>query len=239
MVVENQRLVLGADRLPITRLAVLPGRDVTILETWDSLGLRGSGSHDVQVENAFCADAWTCSLADCKGPRHSIQAVPLIDYAGLFVAAVVIGIAFGALQDIASLAVSGKRGAFSSRALADDPVFHDRLGEAHMQLLAARALLYFQARQTESNMAGVALSSTDRLSLRSTCSVVTAQALRATEMAYQSAGSSVLPGDSSLQRRLRDIQTAMLHAWNGRDFAQNLGVELLDVSRKKLAGRLP
>jgi hypothetical protein len=31
----------------------------------------------------------------------------------------------------------------------------------------------------------------------------------------------------------------MLHAWNGRDFAQNLGVELLDVSRKKLAGRLP
>ena len=97
------------------------------------------------------------------------QSVPLMDQAGLLLAAVAVGIATGALNDVAYVAVSGKRPAFSPRRLADDPVFQDRLGEAHMRLRAARALLYSQAKLVEYAMAGAVLPTVDRASLCATC----------------------------------------------------------------------
>jgi indole-3-acetate monooxygenase len=142
-----------------------------------------------------------------------------------------VGIATGALDDIARVAEEGKRPTFSPRRLADDPVFQDRLGEAHMRLRAARALLYAQAGLVESLMAGVALATPERASLRATCHHVTALAVEAVDTAYTLGRASSIPRSSPLQRRLRDIHTVTQHAWNSRDSSQHLGVSLLSNSR--------
>ena len=239
VVVENRKVLLGTNNVPITRLAVFRADDVEILDTWDSMGLRGTGSHDVQVKSRICPEEWTCSLMEVDGVGEGIHSVPLMDHAGLFVAAVAVGIAAGAVADVAKLAASGKRPAFGRCRLADDPVFHDRLGEAHMRRLAARALLFSQAKLVESMMAGADLPVVDRASLRTTCHYVTALAAEATDMAYALAGSSSVLHSSPLQRRLRDIRTAMQHAWNGRDFSQNLGVSLLGTSPNQRTDILP
>jgi alkylation response protein AidB-like acyl-CoA dehydrogenase len=227
VVIQKRRVLITAENIPVTRLAVFRAEHVEILDTWDALGLRGTGSHDVQVKNRICAEAWTCSLAEADGAGEGIQSVPLMDHAGLLVAAVAVGIATGAVDDVKHVAASGKRPAFNPRRLADDPVFQDRLGEAHMRLRAARALLYSQAKLVECAMAGAVLSAVDRASLRATCRHVTALAVDAADAAYTLAGSSSVLDASPLQRRLRDIHTATQHAWNSWYFSQNLGVSLL------------
>lgn len=230
LVIENRRVLLTPEKIPLTRLAVFPASVVEILDTWDAVGLRGTGSHDAQIQNRICAEDWTCSLAEVDGTGEGMQSVPLMEHAGLMLAAVAVGIATGALADIARVAEEGKRPAFSPRRLADDPIFQDRLGEAHMRLRAARALLYSQAKLVESVIAGVALATADRASLRATCHHVTALAVEAVDAAYTLGRSSSIPHSSPLQRRLRDIHTVTQHAWNSRDSSQHLGVSLLSNS---------
>lgn len=223
-VVTEKRRVVMRGALPETRLAVIPAAEVEIVDTWDAVGLRGTGSHDVRVKRD-CADEWTCALADTNAVSGTMP-VPLLDHAGLLIAAVTAGIAGGAIDDVARLAASGKRPAFSARSLADDPVFHDRLGEAQMRLLAARALLDAQAAMVEAAVAGKMLSDVERASLRATAQQVTALAVDAADAAYALARSSAIASTSPLQRRMRDLHTATQHAWNGRDFLQALGALL-------------
>jgi len=231
--VENRRIALTAERLPTTRLAVFRAEDVEILDTWNALGLRGTGSHDVQVRNRICADDWTCSLAAHDRKRDGVQAIPLVDHAGIFIAAVAVGIASGAVDDVIGVGASGKRPAFGRSRLADDAVFQCRLGEAHMQLQAARALLYTQAELVERAIEGAVLSPVDRSSLRATCNQVMGLAVNATDTAHALARSSSVWESSPLQRRLRDIHTATQHAWNSWDFLQNLGRDLLSDAAER------
>lgn len=230
VVFENRRVVRTADDLPRTRLALFRAEDVEILDTWNALGLRGTGSHDVRVHNKNCTEAWTCALAEVDGTGEGVQAVPLLDHAGLFIAAVAVGIANGALREVAGLARSGKRPTFSPRRLAEDPVFHDRLGEAHMRARAARALLYAQARLVQLAIEGVSSTDVDRASLRATCHTVTRLAVKSVDRCHDLARSSSVPQISALSRRLRDIHTATQHAWNSADALQNLGRCLLDAT---------
>jgi alkylation response protein AidB-like acyl-CoA dehydrogenase len=227
LVISKRRVLLGANNLPLTRLVVLPARAVAIIDTWDSMGLLGTGSHDVEIRNGHCADAWTCSLADAEADATDIQAVPLLDHAGLFAAAVAVGIGAGALDDLKAISDSGKRPTFSTHRLADDVVFHDCFGEAHMRLQAARALLFVQAELVESAIVGEVLSPLQRAKLRATPRQVTSLAAETVRVAYELARSAAVWRSSPLQRRLRDINTMTQHAWNGRDAMQNLGAVLL------------
>jgi alkylation response protein AidB-like acyl-CoA dehydrogenase len=227
LVTDKRRVVLSANNEPLTRLAVFRADEVEILDTWDVVGLRGTGSHDVRLEGRTCPGAWTCALADHDGTGIGLHSVPLMDHAGLLVASVAVGIAAGALGDIAQAAATGRRPVFSPTPMADDPVFQDRLGEAHMGMRAARALLYAQARLVESAMAGCPLSVVDRASLRATCHHVTTLAAGAVDAAYTLGRSASIANTSSLQRRLRDIHTVTQHAWSGSGFSRQLGATLI------------
>jgi alkylation response protein AidB-like acyl-CoA dehydrogenase len=231
LVMERRRVLLRDDGMPVTRLAVLPADRVEILATWDALGLQGTGSQDLQVNDQNCPEEWTCSLAEGHEGAEGIQSIFLADHAGLFVAAVASGIASGAIDDVACLAAEGKRPTFSPRRLADDPVFQERLGWSFMTVAAAEALLWAQAQRVESALGGATLSPVDRAGLRATCRQVTALALQATDALYELAGSSSVPRTSRLQRRFRDIHTAAQHAWNSPFATQQLGVSLVDPAQ--------
>jgi alkylation response protein AidB-like acyl-CoA dehydrogenase len=229
-VFEKRRVPLTVDQMPETRLAVFRADEVEVLDTWDAVGLRGTGSHDIRVNSRSCPDERTCSLAEADARGDGIQSVPLLQHAGLLVAAVTVGIATGAVQDVVNVAKQGKRPTFSARRLSEDPVFHDRLGQAYMRTRAARALLYSQAVVVESAMNGVVLPDIDRVGLRATCHHVTALAVDAVDTVYTLARSAAIPHSSPLQRRLRDIHTATQHAWNSSDASQALGARLLSES---------
>jgi alkylation response protein AidB-like acyl-CoA dehydrogenase len=210
---------------PLTRIVLFPAAELELLDTWQVLGLRGSASHDVRAANLTAPDHRGFSLLGDGEDVH--RTVFRIAQAGLLIAAVDLGIAQGALDEVAAHAAAGRRRTFSPKVLAEQPIFQDRLGEAFVALRAARALLYTEAGGAwETARRGEVLSPLDRACLRATAAQVTAAAQQAVTTAYQLAGGSAVYDSSPLQRRLRDINTATQHFVNGRDFYSTVGALL-------------
>jgi alkylation response protein AidB-like acyl-CoA dehydrogenase len=212
--------------LPMTRIVAVPAENAEIVDTWRVLGLRGTGSHDVVVRHTTCAPERGFDLAT-EGPAKA-RAVSGIAQSSLIIAAVVAGIAAGALAEIGQLAEGGKRPAFSTRRLAQSPIFQDRLGEAHMTLQAAQALLDRIAEDTWHSIgADRPLSRFDRATVRATATHVADLTARVVDTAHALGGGTTVYDTSPLQRRLRDIHTATQHFVAARDSYATLGAMLV------------
>ncbi|WP_341720834.1 acyl-CoA dehydrogenase family protein [Micromonospora sp. FIMYZ51] len=225
IVVQRGRPVVDDDGVPRLRLVLLPVGDVQVRDTWHTVGLRGTASHDVRVIRTDCPTSRTTSFdALPAGPDPVLDRVPARDQGGLFVAAVALGIARAALADVAALAHDGKRPAFGRVRLADDPVFQDRLGEAYLWREAAGALLAHQvatAWHPDREPAPLA-----RAALRAGAHTVVTLAAQATSRAYELAGGSSVHTSHPLSARLRDIQAATQHVMAGRSFLRAVGATL-------------
>ena len=226
MVIHGHRIDVRPDDTPVLRLAVFPSDAVEILDTWSVSGLRGTGSHDVRLSNAVCPDWRTASLSADSEPsvEGTIFRIPPLDQGGLYIAAVALGIARGAIDDIAALAAGGKRPAFGRERLAASPVFQDRLGDAYLQLEGASALLSTKADAIWTTVSrGDTPPIPERAVLRATAAAVVTTAARVVDATHALAGGSALYDASPLQRRLRDIHAATLHTCAGRSFLGVVG----------------
>jgi len=215
------------------RLALAPAADVEIHDTWRSLGLRGTGSHDVSLRRVFVPDERTCDLQagtpteDAESIESGVDRLPLGDYAGLFIAPIAIGIATAAIRAVSGLALEGKRPAFSPIRLSECAVFRTQLGEAHLELQSARALLREQARTAWQATARPDLFTTlDRATLRATSRHVTRTAQKLVDRVFVLAGGRVVYDVCPLERHLRDVHTATQHAWNADRHAEIVGAAL-------------
>jgi len=76
------------------RLMLFPAAAVRIIDTWDVAGLRGTGSHDIAVEDQFVPAARSLSLISDR-PRASgpLYAFPVFGLLALGIAGVALGIA--------------------------------------------------------------------------------------------------------------------------------------------------
>ncbi|MDP6972957.1 MAG: hypothetical protein QF921_15845 [Pseudomonadales bacterium] len=83
---------------------MLPGRQWAIHDTWYSAGLRGTASHDIELEGAFVPEQHTFDLfsgTPCmSGP---LFAAPLVQFA-LHIAALALGSAEGASDELTEFA---------------------------------------------------------------------------------------------------------------------------------------
>jgi len=95
-------LVRGADEPPEFRTFLVPRRDFRILDTWDTIGLRGTGSQDVQVTDAFVPEyrthkASAGAAGTSPGLEQNTGALYRLPFGQIFVRAVSTS-AIGALQ---------------------------------------------------------------------------------------------------------------------------------------------
>ena len=71
---------LGPDGTPVTRLLFFRAQDCEILDTWHSIGLRGTGSHDYTVTNVFVPAEHSLSFLEQPvetGPLYSLPTIAL------------------------------------------------------------------------------------------------------------------------------------------------------------------
>ena len=98
-------IVTDADKNPIDfRTFLLPASDYQIEDVWDTVGLRGTGSNDIVVEDAFVPDHRSLGFGDvtkCKCPGQEVNDAPLykVPFGSVFSYAIttpIIGMATGA-----------------------------------------------------------------------------------------------------------------------------------------------
>src|SRR5207249_10049372 len=86
--------------MPDNRLMLFPAAAVRISDTWDVAGLRGTGSHDIAVDDCFVPAARSLSLiSDQPRARGPLYAFPVFGLLALGIAAVALGIARRALDE--------------------------------------------------------------------------------------------------------------------------------------------
>ena len=187
--------------------------DVVIEDTWHSLGLRGTGSHHFRVDDLVVPADHTCATLEAEPwSDASLLRIPAPAQFALEIAAVALGIARGALDDVAALA-GGKIPLLAHAPLATDPMFHLELATGETALRAARAVLHEQAEAAWATaVEAEPVTDESRALIRAAAAWATEQATAVVDGAHRIAGSAgVFEDGSPLPRRLRDIHTLTQH----------------------------
>jgi alkylation response protein AidB-like acyl-CoA dehydrogenase len=196
---------------PIPRVMGMPTSELEILDTWNTSGLRGTGSHDAVADDVFVPKHRTLWLLDPPVSGAALYRFPIFSFFALSIAAAALGNARGAIEDLRELAV-GKVGLGSSRTLAERSATWTGVAQAEASLRAARALYYEaidDAWCAAQSSKVVSVESRTGLRLAATHAVRTAAEV-AWNM-YDLGGGSAIYDGSPLQRRFRDAHTATAH----------------------------
>jgi 3-hydroxy-9,10-secoandrosta-1,3,5(10)-triene-9,17-dione monooxygenase len=217
------------------RTFLVPDSDYRIEDTWHSMGLRGTGSNDIVVEDAFVPDYRTHKQNDGfagTNPGVSDDSADLyrLPWAQLFIR-VVSTPAIGAARDALSLYTNLVRGKASGdiTKLAGDTGTQMRIAEAANTLdeMTAVMLRNFDT-MTAQLVAGEEIPLDQRILYRYQASLVIEKCMAVVDSLFSSAGGSSVFEGSEIQQRFLDIHTARAHvANNPTSFARNLGAVAL------------
>src|SRR6202041_3934141 len=122
-------------------VVALPTEQLQILDTWHTLGLRGTGSHDTVADEVFVPANRVLSIFDGPVIDRPLYRFPPFGFFALSVAAPALGNARGAIDELVELA-GGKKGLGSTRTLAERAATQAAVATAESALGAARALYY-------------------------------------------------------------------------------------------------
>jgi 3-hydroxy-9,10-secoandrosta-1,3,5(10)-triene-9,17-dione monooxygenase len=217
------------------RTFLVPDSDYRIEDTWHSMGLRGTGSNDIVVEDAFVPDYRTHKQNDGfagTNPGVTDDSADLyrLPWAQLFIR-VVSTPAIGAARDALSLYTNLVRGKASGdiTKLAGDTGTQMRIAQATNQIdeMTAVMLRNFDT-MTAQLVAGEEIPLDQRILYRYQASLVIEKCMAVVDSLFSSAGGSSVFEGSEIQQRFLDIHTARAHvANNPTSFARNLGAVAL------------
>ncbi len=125
----------------LPRMAVMPAEKAEIDETWNAVGMRGTGSHDLIVEDVFVPDAWTFVRGSPPTLDTAAYRYPTLAMASQVLAVCGLGVARAALEYVIGDAASAPS-ITGAPSIADRPHAHLRIGEMEASLRSARAWFY-------------------------------------------------------------------------------------------------
>jgi alkylation response protein AidB-like acyl-CoA dehydrogenase len=209
---------------PVPRVVFVRVADIVIEDTWDALGLRGTGSHHVSANRLEVDLGRSCRFSDAPWPDGRLWRLPIYTVLLPVLAAVPLGIARGAVDEIARQAREGRvarRGQVT-----DDPVALAEFADADTRLRAARSALRDVV--AEAHTLAERGDPVDRiLRARTFLAALHASdvATEVTSVAHNLGGGDAAYATSPLPRALRDVETSRQHLL----FAHKHRVELAKV----------
>ena len=189
------------------RITLVPRSAVTVEQTWDVVGMRATGSQTVVADDVLVPDSMMFDVTAANrldGPAYRLPTVHLVYPGG---AAVLIGMAQGALDE--AVRVVGARTGVDGAPLAAQERVQTALGRATTQVAAARGLLLSTAGELDREAAaGRATTDVQRGAVRGAMCLVTETARSALTTAYELGSSEPLSAGSRLGRWFRDGMAA-------------------------------
>lgn len=192
--------------------AMMPVKEVEVHDTWFVSGLCGTGSHDLGARDVFVPERRIFSIGAPFAPHSEpLYRMPPLGWFVSHVAAVSLGIARGALDELIELAQS-KTPTFSMAVLADRPAAQIELARAEAAWASARAFLRDSV-ETLWHVVEAGGQPTPRQIAMNRMAATNAADVSAsvTKTASVLSGGSAIFRTSSLQRHMRDADAAAHH----------------------------
>jgi len=193
----------------------LPKRDIRVIEHWDTLGMRGTGSHDVAVEAAFVPEHRMAVVAPVTDPAPAF-AGPLYRlnlFNGVHSESIPsVATAERAVEDLARLAQT-KVPNYATVPLAQRELIQHHLGKARSLVGAAKSYLESSISAAYENAARDGhISEQDKVDCQLAGCFAAEAAAHAVDLVYEAAGSSGFRLEYPFERYFRDVHTLTQHA---------------------------
>ncbi len=218
------QIVTDADNRPTDfRTFLLSRADYVIEDVWDTVGLRGTGSNDIVLDDVFVPEHRSLSFADvfklvCPGQQLNPAPLYRLPYGSVFsysITTPIIGMATGAYEAHVTYLRDRVRVAYAGQKAAQDPFAQVRVAEAVAEIDGAWLAL-------ERNMtdlmgyarAGEQIPVDLRLRVRRDQVRGTGQAIRAVDRLFENSGGRALKSGTPIQRFWRDAHAGRVHAIN-------------------------
>jgi len=198
---------------PMIRACIMPAKHWEIRDTWHTFGLRGTGSHHVALTDVFVPDSNFFEFP--FGASFALDPIfgKFFEVLVLAHAAVVVGMAEGAIMDLVELARTGVKQLFMTTPLMETERFKEGLARLDAELMAARALLEAQITHVWQNPERSEVKDLSRVAEQRQAAIwITSACVRVAEGCFELAGSRAVYESSPLQRRVRDLRVAAQHA---------------------------
>jgi alkylation response protein AidB-like acyl-CoA dehydrogenase len=197
-------------------MAYFPSESCQIIDTWNVLGMRGTGSNDVLATDVFVPRARTFPMVPEFEPGSHYQGplyrFPAIGIAATSIPPVMLAVARLAIDEVSALA-QGKTPVASSTLLRERASAQAKVAKAEGVLRSARLLLYDTLGLAwEATLKGETPSLSQKADLLLAITHAANSATKAVELMYSVAGTSGIRTSSPLERYFRDIQVLKHHA---------------------------
>jgi alkylation response protein AidB-like acyl-CoA dehydrogenase len=212
---------------------ILPTAEVEIIDTWNSLGMRGTDSNDVAVDGAFVPESRAFRFeidgapsAPFDGPLYRM---PALSATFTIIAPVALAIARGAVRELRDL-VTTKVPLGSMKTARDRSAVQAAVAEAEAKVRSARLFFYDALIRTWQRAVAQQPSSLEHkadLMLASTWAVHSAS--RATDLMHRMGGTGGIYARSRLERHFRDAQTVRHHGFVSDSRLETVGQVYLGV----------
>ena len=217
-------LPIGPEGRPVPAFTLVPKADYEIdWESWRPVGLAGTGSFDVIVDNAFVPDYRVLRFSDAVGStapgaelnKNPLYRISLLTGMAFALAMPAVGAASGSLerfidenkvrQTHGAVVLGGKR-------IADFQTIQKRVGEAAARIDACRLVARHAVDAAEFQVRHDGKSSMAiRLLSRRTQSFIANEAKTAIDLIFDAAGGRCLQHSHPLQRAWRDVAAINHH----------------------------
>lgn len=212
--------VFGVGILPesgetLPRMAVLPRDSVQIDPVWNTVGLAGTGSHDLVVNDAYVPQEWTFVRGGALNLEGALYRYPVLSLATQVLSVVALGVARASLNEIYAIA-HRQQSVTGAPCLADRPQAQMQIARCEADLRSARAWFYDAIDDVwQCILAGDEPTREQINALRLSSTHVTRVAAEVTRQVLALNGMGGITLKSPLQRYVRDTLVITQHAFMG------------------------
>ena len=222
----------GPGGAPDVRFTAFPAAEARIVENWNTMGMRGTGSHDVVLEDVFVPSARAVPFApletpgpDYGGPLYSMTIWPAV----AALAPPALGIARAALDEFVEMA-GKKTPAYTGTSLRERPVVQAQVAQAEAELGAGRAYLYetFAAAWDDvTHQRPITMGRKADMQRASTHAVLAAA--RAVDLLHAALGATGIRQEYTFERHFRDVHVITQHAFISASRYESVGQIMLGL----------
>lgn len=210
-VVRDGETELNPNGTPRSRMMLVPAAEVEFLDTWYVSGLAGTGSTDFAFHDVLVPESRVVGLGVDRPLERPLYAFPQFGLLAMGIAAVSLGLARAAIDELVSLA-GGKTPSGSARPLAARASAQTDVARAEALLRSARAF-YYEAIDSawKGAVSDGRITTEHRRDIRLATTHATRSCAEAVDLMYHLAGGSSVYRTSPLQRIFRDVHVATQH----------------------------
>ena len=211
-------LVFGAGPAGVL-VFLVPRSDFAIQDTWFVSGLRGTGSKDITIQDAFVPEHRVLPVTDMQEARtpgrelheSANYRIPLLSASSYALAAPMVGMAQGAVETFQSY-MQAQASALRGGQMAQLTGVQVRLAEATTEVWAARLIMHQDIHEILERARGNEVPTLEeRLRARRNQAYVATLCIRVVNRLFEGSGGHALFDTSPLQRFHRDVHAASHH----------------------------